>query len=112
LPVNTLRQELSITAHPIPTVAAIPAIAEVFAEQVVSLPPVGNGRIPSVYLRALCVCNRGRALVFLGFDSKARALEVITDTGKNGQVADLRSDVIHADLITRKNEKLLEEVLQ
>jgi hypothetical protein len=45
-------------------------------------------------------------LLFLGFDSKARALEVITDTGASGQVF-----VIHADLITKKNEKLLEEVL-
>ena len=45
-------------------------------------------------------------LLFLGFDTNTRALEVITDTGANGQVF-----VIHADLITRKNEKLLEEVL-
>jgi sulfur transfer complex TusBCD TusB component (DsrH family) len=45
-------------------------------------------------------------LLFLGFDTKARALEVITDTGTSGQVF-----VIHADLITRKNKKLLEEVL-
>ncbi|MHC6202074.1 hypothetical protein ACYULU_02650 [Breznakiellaceae bacterium SP9] len=45
-------------------------------------------------------------LLHLGFDTKARALEVITDTGDTGQVF-----VIHADLITRKYEKLLEEVL-
>ncbi|GHV95642.1 hypothetical protein AGMMS50293_19620 [Spirochaetia bacterium] len=45
-------------------------------------------------------------LLFLGFDTKARALEVITDTGSSGQVF-----IIHADLITKKNEKLLEEVL-
>ncbi|GHU11112.1 hypothetical protein FACS1894151_10750 [Spirochaetia bacterium] len=45
-------------------------------------------------------------LLFLGFDTKARALEVITDTGASGQVF-----IIHADLITKKNEKLLEEVL-
>ena len=45
-------------------------------------------------------------LMFLGFDSKARALEVITDTGADGQVY-----VIHADLITKQNEKLLEEVI-
>ena len=45
-------------------------------------------------------------LLFLGFDTKARALEVITDTGASGQVF-----VIHADLITKKNERLLEEVL-
>ncbi|WP_010263258.1 hypothetical protein [Treponema primitia] len=46
-------------------------------------------------------------LLFLGFDSKARAVEVITDTGTNGQIF-----VIHADLITSNNEKLLEEVLK
>ena len=45
-------------------------------------------------------------MMFLGFDSKARAIEVITDTGDDGQVY-----VIHADLITKQNEKLLEEVL-
>ena len=45
-------------------------------------------------------------MMFLGFDSKARAIEVITDTGADGQVY-----VIHADLITKQNEKLLEEVL-
>jgi len=45
-------------------------------------------------------------LMFLGFDSKARAIEVITDTGADGQVY-----IIHADLITKQNEKLLEEVL-
>jgi len=44
-------------------------------------------------------------MMFLGFDSKARAIEVITDTGADGQVY-----VIHADLITKQNEKLLEEV--
>jgi hypothetical protein len=46
-------------------------------------------------------------LLFLGFDSNARAIEVITDTGTSGQVF-----VIHANLITTSNEKLLEEVLQ
>jgi hypothetical protein len=45
-------------------------------------------------------------MMFLGFDSKARAIEVITDTGIDGQVY-----IIHADLITKHNEKLLEEVL-
>lgn len=45
-------------------------------------------------------------MLFLGFDTKARALEVITDTGASGQVF-----IIHADLITKKNEKLLEEIL-
>jgi len=46
-------------------------------------------------------------LLFLGFDSKARAIEAITDTGVDGQIF-----VIHADLITKENEKLLEEVLK
>ena len=41
-------------------------------------------------------------MMFLGFDSKARAIEVITDTGADGQVY-----VIHADLVTKQNEKLL-----
>jgi len=45
-------------------------------------------------------------LMFLGFDSKARAIEVLTDTGADGQIY-----VIHADLITKQNGKLLEEVL-
>ena len=45
-------------------------------------------------------------LLFLGFDSIARAVEVITDTGTSGQVF-----IIHADLITRKYEELLEEVI-
>jgi hypothetical protein len=43
-------------------------------------------------------------LLFLGFDSKARALEVITDTGKSGEVF-----IVHADKITPSYEKLLEE---
>ena len=41
-------------------------------------------------------------LLFLGFDSKARAVEVITDTDTNGQVY-----VIHADKITKTHEKFL-----
>jgi len=45
-------------------------------------------------------------LLFLGFDTKGRVIEVITDTGASGQVF-----IIHADLITQSNEKLLEEVL-
>ena len=44
-------------------------------------------------------------LLFLGFDSKARAIEVITDTSEE-------IFVIHADLITKENEKLLEEVIK
>ena len=46
-------------------------------------------------------------LLFLGFDSNARAVEVITDTDTNGQVY-----VIHADKITKTHEKFLEEVLR
>ena len=46
-------------------------------------------------------------LLFLGFDSKGRALEIITDTDVNGIVY-----VIHADKITKTNEKFLEEVLR
>ena len=46
-------------------------------------------------------------LLFLGFDLKARALEVITDTGADGQVF-----IIHADFITKQYEKMLEEVLK
>jgi len=46
-------------------------------------------------------------LLFLGFDSKARAIEVITDTGTSGQIF-----VIHADMMTKIYEKLLEEVLK
>jgi len=45
-------------------------------------------------------------LLFLGFDSKLRAVEVITDTGTNGQVF-----IIHADKITKQYVKLLEEVM-
>jgi len=45
--------------------------------------------------------------LLLGFDTKARAIEVITDTGTDGQVF-----VIHADKITKQYEKLLEEVLK
>ena len=51
--------------------------------------------------------NEPEKLLFLGFDSKGRAVEVITDTGASGQ-----EFVIHADLITTGNEKLLEEVLK
>ena len=46
-------------------------------------------------------------LLFLGFDLKARAIEVVTDSGASGQIY-----VIHADLITKENEKLLEEVIK
>ena len=46
-------------------------------------------------------------LLFLGFDSKARAIEVITDTGADGQVF-----AIHADKITKQYEKILEEAIK
>jgi len=39
-------------------------------------------------------------LLFLGFDSKARALEVITDTGADGQIF-----IIHADKVTKPYQK-------
>jgi len=44
--------------------------------------------------------------LLLGFDSKARALEVVTDTMEDGQIC-----IIHADKITKKYEKLLKEML-
>ena len=47
-----------------------------------------------------------KKLLFLGFDSKARALEIITDTGTDGKIY-----IIHADLITKQYEKILEEAL-
>ena len=45
--------------------------------------------------------------LLLGFDLKARAVEVITDTGADGQVF-----VIHADKITKQYETLLMEALK
>ena len=45
-------------------------------------------------------------LLYLGFDSKARAIEVITDIGKSGQ-----EFVIHADYITKNYERILKEAL-
>ncbi|MDR1016509.1 MAG: hypothetical protein LBL67_03440 [Coriobacteriales bacterium] len=45
-------------------------------------------------------------LLFLGFDSHARALEVITDSGLDGETY-----VIHVDKITPIYERLLEEAL-
>ena len=45
--------------------------------------------------------------LFLGFDSKANAIEVITDTGTDGELF-----VIHANKMTKQYEKLLEEVLK
>ena len=44
--------------------------------------------------------------LFLGFDSNARALEVITDTSHDGN-----NYIIHADKITKRNESLLKEGL-
>ena len=46
-------------------------------------------------------------LLFLGFDSKARAIEIITDTGADGQIF-----IIHADKITKQYEKLLREAMK
>ena len=46
-------------------------------------------------------------LLFLGFDSKARALEVITDTREDGEVY-----VIHADKMTKQYEALFKETLE
>ena len=45
-------------------------------------------------------------LLFLGFDSKARAIEVITDTGADKQIF-----VIHASKLTKQYEKLFKEAL-
>jgi hypothetical protein len=56
---------------------------------------------------ALKLRSAPEKLLFLGFDSKARAIEVITDTGADGQVF-----VIHADKITKQYEKLLEEAIR
>ncbi|MCL2170757.1 MAG: hypothetical protein FWB71_01280 [Defluviitaleaceae bacterium] len=58
---------------------------------------------PYVVLR---IREEPEKLLFLGFDSKARAIEVISDTGTDGQVF-----IIHADKITKRYEKLLREVL-
>jgi len=45
-------------------------------------------------------------LLLLGFDSSARAIEAITDTSADGLVF-----IIHADRVTKENEKLLKEGL-
>jgi len=44
--------------------------------------------------------------LFIGFDNKARPIEVITDTGTDGQ-----EYVIHADKMTKQYKSLLEEIL-
>lgn len=49
----------------------------------------------------ISVRSEPEKLLFLGFDSKARAIEVITDTGAGGQIF-----VIHADKMTMQYEKL------
>jgi len=41
-------------------------------------------------------------ILHIGFDAKARAIEVITDTRDDGEIL-----VIHADKLTKQNEKLL-----
>jgi hypothetical protein len=46
-------------------------------------------------------------LLFLGFDSKARAIEVVTDTGTNGEIY-----IIHADFTTKEHGKILGEALK
>ena len=48
-----------------------------------------------------------RKTLFLGFDSKARPIEVITDTGTDGQ-----EYVIHADKMTKQYESFLKETLR
>jgi len=58
---------------------------------------------PCVYYR---IRSEPLKMLLLGFDSSGRAVEVITDTGHDGQVF-----IIHADKITKQNAKLLEEVL-
>jgi hypothetical protein len=40
-------------------------------------------------------------LLFLGFDTKARAIEVITDTGESEKIF-----IIHANFITKENESI------
>ena len=45
-----------------------------------------------------------RKTLFLGFDNKARPIEVITDTGTDGQ-----EYIIHADKMTKQYKLLLEE---
>ena len=46
-------------------------------------------------------------ILFLGFDSNANAIEVITDTGIDGNIF-----IIHANKITKAYKKLLEEALK
>jgi len=58
---------------------------------------------PCVYYR---IRPEPLKMLLLGFDSRGRAIEVITDTGHDGQVF-----IIHADKITKQNAKLLEEAL-
>ena len=48
-----------------------------------------------------------RKTLFLGFDNKARPLEVITDTGSDGQ-----EYIIHADKMTNQYKSLLEETIK
>ena len=47
-----------------------------------------------------------KKLLLLGFDTKGRALEVVTDTGDDGETF-----LIHANKITKSNEELLKEGL-
>jgi len=47
-----------------------------------------------------------RKTLFLGFDNKARPIEVITDTGTDGL-----EYIIHADKMTKQYKLLLEETI-
>ena len=47
-----------------------------------------------------------KKLLLLGFDTKGRTLEVVTDTGDDGETF-----LIHANKITKSNEELLREGL-
>ena len=58
---------------------------------------------PSVVLQ---LRDEPEKLLFLGFDSKARAIEVITDSNADGEIF-----IIHADKITKQFNKILEEAL-
>lgn len=62
---------------------------------------VANDPTVAYILRAVLEKN-----LLLGFDTKARPLEIVTDTGNDGTLY-----IIHADKIRKKYEKLPNEVL-
>jgi hypothetical protein len=62
--------------------------------------------VASEALVVLQLRDEPKKLLLLGFDTKGRALEIVTDTGDDGVVF-----LIHADKITKSNESLLQEVL-